>query len=312
MIISASRRTDIPAFYAEWMLRRLRQGLVLVRNPMNFHQVSRLILSPQDVECLVFWTKNAAPMLEKLKEITALGYPYYFLFTLTPYDSSIEVKVPAVDDRIKTFQTLALQIGKERVLWRYDPILFTSRYSLHFHIEAFTALAADLAGYTETCIVSFVEMYRKCRKNLGNLELTPPSLAARIECLSRLRDIAAATGINLRTCAAGEELQATGMAAGKCIDDGLISKIGGRPIIARKDANQRAACRCVESIDIGAYDSCPHGCRYCYANNDLQTAMRNSAAHSPASPLLHGTLGNEDRITDRPLKSLRVKQQQLF
>ena len=312
MIISASRRTDIPAFYAEWMLNRLREGLVLVRNPMNFHQVSRLILSPQDVECLVFWTKNASPMLKKLTEIEALGYPYYFLFTLTPYDSSIEVKVPAVADRIKIFQALASQIGKERVLWRYDPILFTSRYSLHFHTDAFAALAADLAGYTETCIVSFIEMYRKCKKNLGNLELIPPSLAGRIECLSRLRDIAAAQGIALETCAAGKELQAAGIAAGKCIDDLLISKIGDHPIIARKDANQRATCRCIESIDIGSYDSCPHGCLYCYANNNLQTAMRNSAAHSPASALLQGTLGRDDRITDRPLKSLRVKQQQLF
>lgn len=312
MIISASRRTDIPAFYAEWLLQRLREGVALVRNPMNFHQVSRLILSPRDVECLVFWSKNPAPMLAGLAEIEALGYPYYFLFTLTPYDDSIEVKVPPLPERIDTFRRLAAQIGRERVLWRYDPIIFTARHTLKFHTEAFAALAAALAGFTETCIVSFIEIYRKCRKNMEGLGLIQPTPGERIECLSRLRDIAAAKGINLKTCAGGEELQQAGITPGKCIDEQLIAKLCGTPLAARKDTNQRAACGCITSIDIGAYNSCPHACLYCYANSDRQGVIRNRAAHCPGSPLLYGTLASEDRIIERNLQSLRLKQQQMF
>jgi len=312
MIISASRRTDIPAFYAKWFLKRLREGFVLVRNPMNFRQVSQIALTPDAIECIVFWTKNPAPMLARLAEIDDLGYRYYFLFTLTPYDCSIEANVPAAEQRIATFQALAERIGKKRVLWRYDPILFTNHYSSEFHIAAFSALADRLAGCTEKCIVSFVEMYKKCSRNLKGLMLEHPPIEERINLIRTLQAIATAQGITLQSCAAGSELAEAGIAPGKCIDDDLIARITGTGISAGKDKNQRRECCCIESIDIGAYNSCPHGCLYCYANSDRASVARNFAAHNPDSPLLYGTIDADDKITERVLKKFTRKQLQFF
>ncbi len=312
MIISASRRTDIPAFYAEWLMQRLRQGFVLVRNPMNFHQVSRIALSPETIECLVFWTKNPAPLLVKLMEIGDLGYRYYFLYTLTPYDCSIEENVPSAEKRIAIFQALAERIGWEKVIWRYDPILFTDRYSTNFHAAAFAGLAERLAGYTKRCIVSFVEMYRKCSRNMRGLALFNPPLEERISLLRTLQAIAADHGISLQTCATGSNLEQAGIAPGKCIDDELVTRITKAEIITVKDKNQRRQCGCIASIDIGAYNSCPHGCLYCYANSDRGSVARNFAAHHPDSPLLYGTLEKDDRVTARAIKPLTCRQQQLF
>lgn len=312
MIISASRRTDIPAFYAEWFVNRLRQRTVLVRNPMNFRQVSRIALSPENIPCVVFWTKNPAPMFSRLAEIDDLGYRYYFLFTLTPYDHRIEVNVPAVKQRITTFRALAKCIGKERVIWRYDPILFTSNFSTDWHIAAFSALAERLAGCTEKCIVSFLEMYKKCKRNMQGLMLEHPAIEERTHLLRTLRAIAAAQGITLQTCAAPGELAETGIAPGTCIDADLIARITGTKISGAKDKNQRPACNCIDSIDIGAYNSCPHGCLYCYANNDGLSVARNLAAHNPEAELLYGTIGVGDKISERIGKPRTHQQLPLF
>jgi hypothetical protein len=311
MIISASRRTDIPAFYAEWFLKRLRAGFVLVRNPLNFHQVSQIPLVPKDIECLVFWTKNPAALLCKLPEIDDLGYRYYFLFTLTPYDCSVEVNVPAVDERIRTFQTLAKRVGCDRVLWRYDPILFTDRYTPAFHIAAFAGLATRLAGFTKVCIISFVEMYRKCARNMRGLHLADLSAAGRIGLIQTLQEIGAEHSIALQTCAAGG-LDQSGIKPGKCIDDRRIAKITGFEIHGKKDKNQRRDCGCIESIDIGTYNSCPHNCLYCYANNDQNSVAINFSTHKPDSPLLCGTLQAGDKITPRVVKPLATRQRSLF
>ncbi len=299
MILSASRRTDIPAFYSEWFVNRLREGMVLVRNPMNFHQVSRIALAPIHFECVVFWSKNPGPMLPRLATIDDLGYHYYFLFTLTPYDAGIEVNVPELLKRIALFQTLATKIGKERVIWRYDPILFTDRYTPDFHVAAFGKIAGQLAGFTEKCIVSFVEMYRKCTRNLQGVGLCHPSAEERIGLLRSLQTIAAVNDILLQTCAAGIDLEKAGITPGKCIDDQLVAKITGSAPQAEKDKNQRHECGCITSIDIGAYNSCPHGCLYCYANNDQVSVARNFAAHNAKGDLLCGTINTDDKITDR-------------
>lgn len=312
MIVSASRRTDIPAFYAEWFVRRLREGFVLVRNPLHPRQVSRIALSPEGVECLVFWTKNPAAMLDRIAEIDRLGYRSYFLFTLTPYDSGIEPNVPAQAERLAIFRTLAGRVGRERVIWRYDPILFASRYPPDFHRRAFARLAGELAGYTERCIVSFVQMYRKCERNMRGLDLVHPPAAQRIELLQDIRRLGAARGIAVQSCAAGPEFAEAGIAPGRCIDGELISRLIGARIVAGKDRNQRKECGCIESIDIGAYNCCPHHCLYCYANSDRATVAANLAAHLPDSPLLYGGLGEDDRLAERPLKPLRRRQLDLF
>ncbi len=319
MIISASRRTDIPAFYSEWLVSRLREGYVLVRNPMNYHQVSRIALWPATVECLVFWTKNPRGIMGRLKEIEHLGYPFYFLFTLTVYDDSIERNVPPLPERIAIFQDLAARIGRDRVIWRYDPILITDRYSANFHREAFAGLAETLAGFTERCIVSFVQMYKKCQRNMRGIPLVLSPVAEQVALVASLRDLASPRDIVLQSCAQGGELgrrlQEAGIAAGKCIDDALIEHITEVPLTAitsRRDKNQRPECGCTLSVDIGAYDCCPHHCLYCYANSNRASVAKNFASHAPDSPLLYGNIDENDRITERKTGPLPHRQQRLF
>lgn len=312
MIISASRRTDIPAFYSNWLVNRLKAGYVLVRNPLNFRQVSRIALSPKNIECLVFWTKNPREMLAKLSEIDDLGYRYYFLFTLTPYDRTIEVNVPDFSQRIETFLALAGQIGRKKIIWRYDPILFTKRYSEQFHSEAFAQIADRLSGMTKRCIVSFVQMYQKCTRNMQSIDLLDRPAEGRIALLRTLREVGAAHGITVQLCAPGIELEHSGIPSGKCIDDRLIAQIIGMEVNAEKDRNQRKECGCIASIDIGAYNSCPHHCLYCYANNDQTSVATNLAGHDPNSPLLYGALQKGDRLSDRFVQPIRKKQLKLF
>jgi len=300
MILSISRRTDIPAFYGDWLLQRFRQGEVLVRNPFSYHQVSRIVLDPAAISCLVFWSKNPEPLLPRLSEINALGYRSTFLFTLTAYGREVEANLPPLDRRIATFRRLAQALGEGGVSWRYDPIFFNRRYTLDFHRQAFASLAGALAGATERCIVSFVEMYRKCRRNMAPLAPEEPPLEERLSFLQDLSDIAAAHRIRLSSCAAGEEL-GTVLAPGKCIDAERLAKRFGIAIAAAKDPHQRGTCGCAASIDIGAYHTCPHGCLYCYANHNQASAARNFAAHYPGSPLLLGRLGEEDIVRVRKM-----------
>ncbi len=312
MIVSASRRTDIPAFYGEWLLRRLAAGEVLVRNPMNAHDIGRIALAPEAVSCLVLWSKNPAPLLPRLGEMERLGYRhFYFLFTLNPYGPEVEAALPPLAQRISTFRSLAERLGGDRVLWRYDPIFLNRRYTAEFHLSRFADLAMALAGATERVIVSFVEMYRKCHRAMR--DLAPEALAAerRASLLARLADIAAARGIALQGCAMGDE-EAAVVPAGQCIDEKLIARISGRPVAWRRDRNQRPRCRCHSSVDIGAYDSCPHGCRYCYATRDSGQAARNFAGHDPAAPLLLGKVGPQDIVRERSLALAPPRQPRLF
>jgi len=159
MIISVSRRTDIPAFYSDWFFKRLEEGFVLVRNPMNPQQVSKVSLSKAVVDCFVFWTKNPKSMLEKLPLLA--GYDYYFQFTLNPYDQEIEVNLPKKAEIIKTFIELSNLIGKDRVIWRYDPILLTDKITIGDHLEYFNILAGQLGDYTRKCVISFLDQYQK-------------------------------------------------------------------------------------------------------------------------------------------------------
>ena len=144
MILSASRRTDIPAFFPKWFIQRIREGFVLVRNPMNYHQISRIELSPNLVDCIVFWTKNAKPIFPYLKEI-AEKYPFYFQYTLNAYGRDVEPHLPLLSEKINSLQKLSQEIGKERVIWRYDPILLSPKYDVDWHIETFDRLAKELS-----------------------------------------------------------------------------------------------------------------------------------------------------------------------
>uniref|UniRef100_Q3AR19 DUF1848 domain-containing protein n=1 Tax=Chlorobium chlorochromatii (strain CaD3) TaxID=340177 RepID=Q3AR19_CHLCH len=301
MIISASRRTDIPAFYGEWFINRLRVGEVLVRNPMQPKQVSHIALTPETIDALVFWTKNPNPFFRYLAEIDAFGYPYYFLFTITPYDTTIEPHVPTLEKRIAHFQYLAKRIGAERVVWRYDPILFTKTLSPTWHIAAFRHIANALSGYTKRCIISFIDNYRKVRRNMASLPLITPNEGMITQLLQTFTNIAEQQQINLQVCR--EEIDVThyGIANGSCIDRSLVEQLCGRPLVGiGKDKNQRKTCGCIASRDIGRYDTCLHGCRYCYAVSNHAKAAAAYKNFNPDTPLLCNELCGNETITCAP------------
>ncbi len=298
MILSASRRTDIPAFYAEWFMNRVREGYALVRNPMNPRQVSRVRLSPDAVDCAVFWTKDAAPMLPRLDALGGL-FPFYFQYTLNAYGAPIEPGLPPLEDRLETFRALSREIGAERVVWRYDPVLLSDAIDVRWHAERFARVARALDGFTRTCVLSFIDLYDKIRRRVRPLGIRACSEEEARRLAEAFAEVAAAHGLALRTCAEKLDLSEYGVGHGCCVDGALIERLTGRTPPARRDANQREACGCLESVDIGQYDTCRHGCLYCYANHGPARVAALSRAHDPASPLLVGRPEPEDRITER-------------
>lgn len=311
MIISASRRTDIPSWYLEWMLNRLKEKYVLVRNPMNYHQVSKIDLSPDVVDAIVFWTKNPTPMLSHLEELK--DYTYYFQFTLSAYGPDVERNLPSKNKIIiPAFQKLSQEIGKEKVIWRYDPIFFCEQYSMEYHCRYFKVLASKLADYTEKCTVSFMDLYRNTEKNFKHLKLIKDTNEMQLELLQRFVEIAGEYGIYIDTCAEAGDFHEVGVEHAHCIDRERIERIGGFKLNVDKDINQRAECGCAASIDIGAYNTCKNGCLYCYANYNESTVAGNFKMHNPEAPLLSGEIDGSDVIKDRKVKSFINPQMSLF
>lgn len=309
MILSVSRRTDIPAFYSDWFFNRLKAGFVLVRNPMNIHQVSRVTLSPEVIDCIVFWSKNPKPMLARLDELK--DYMYYFQFTINPYDRGLELGVPRKEGIISTFKELSEKIGPKRVIWRYDPILLTEHMGVDYHVRYFEEIAKRLGGYTDTCVISFVDLYQKTQRNLKDTTAREPSQNEMVEIAGKLCSIANKYGITIQTCAEEIALESVGIKHGKCIDSALIEDLLDVKLVVDKDPNQRKECGCVQSIDIGEYNTCAHGCKYCYANFKDGVVAANRAAHDVNSPLLIGNLGPEDKVMERKLFSF-IKVPEVF
>jgi hypothetical protein len=310
MIVSASRRTDIPNYYSDWFFNRIDEGFVCVRNPMNPRQVSRVSLSPDVVDGIVFWTKNPAPMLKKLDRLR--DYVYYFQFTLTPYGKDVEPNLPSKNDAlVPAFQALADRIGKNRVVWRYDPILFNEKYTFDYHLQYFEALARRLAGYTDRCTVSFLDAYRHIRRATDLLKIAEPDLSQKEALMRRFVQIAGEAGMTMDTCAEAIDLSRLGVGHARCIDPQRLEALGGYPLDIPKDKNQRPECGCAAGVDIGAYDTCRNGCLYCYANRGASAVRKNAAAHDPASPLLSGRVEPGDVVTERVGKSYRGVQTKL-
>lgn len=311
MIISASRRTDIPSYYSEWFFHRLKEGYVFVRNPFRPRQVSKVSLSPEVVDGIVFWTKNPAPMLSRLAELE--GYHYYFQFTLTPYGPEIEKNLPSKNEIIiPSFQELSQEIGREKVVWRYDPIFFNEVYTMDCHCRCFEVLAAKLARYTEQCTVSFLDLYKNTRRNARQQEMRQVTAQEQLELLGRFTEIAKPYHIRIDTCAEVGDFSGLGIMPAHCIDKERLERIGQFRLDMGKDKNQRNACGCVESIDIGAYNTCKNGCLYCYANYDNARVEHNFAKHNPHSPLLFGEMTESDCVREREVKSFADRQMRLF
>lgn len=304
MIISASRRTDIPNYYSDWFYNRIKDGYVLVRNPVNMHQVSRVKLTPDVVDCIVFWTKNPAGMIDRLDEINE--YNYYFQFTLNSYGKDIEPNIPSKNENvIETFIRLSEKIGTEKVIWRYDPILINDKYTINYHLHYFGKIAGKLKGCTEKCIISFIDLYRKTANNLKGLDIRTITDRDKIEIAQGFSKTAREFGFQIDTCAETIDLTNYNIGHAKCIDGKLIERIIGCKLNVEKDKGQRSGCGCAESIDIGMYNTCLNGCRYCYANYSEKTALKNLRGHNRYSALLCGTLTDNDRIYQRNAESYK-------
>jgi DNA repair photolyase len=314
-IISASRRTDLPAFYTEWLKNRLKAGFCAVVNPFNAKQISMVSLLPSDVRAFIFWTKCPGPMLrdKELFSMLERDYDFYFLFTINGYPSELE---PALSHRrheiIDAFRELSERIGKERVIWRYDPIIISDCTDYDFHHRNFAEIAGSLSGKTKRVIVSVVDFYRTVKRRFSRLEKEKGIRVKGREELEEdehfyrlmgsLREIAGAAGLEIQKCCEPLNLEKAGIGAGKCIDEELISRIarstgGAAPDMFssmratagyKKDPGQREGCLCTESREIGAPLTCRHQCLYCYASPGdsefVKTEKRGGAPESPCAP----------------------------
>lgn len=294
LVISASRRTDIPNHYVSWFLQRLREGYVLVRNIRDYHQVRKIDLTAKAVACIVFWTKNPAPLMEHLAAISS--YPYYVHFSITPYGSDIEPKIPPLGESIDCFKRLADAIGKERVIWRYDPVFVSKKYPIEYHLASFNYIAHNLKGHTLRCVFSFLDIYHHLVKQMEILEVLPVDEKSRHTLVHNFALQTQENQMEIQTCAEGYDFSAYGVTHTSCIDADIIERLSGFAIEKGRDQGQRKNCRCAPSVDIGMYNTCLNLCTYCYANHSERKVHTNYAQARSNSPLLIGTLGKNDVV----------------
>jgi len=305
-IISASRSTDIPAFYAEWFMKRLREGYVVWKNPFN---QKKSCISFKNAGGIVFWTKNPKPLMPFLDEVSELGYDYYFQFTVNDYESEgFEPNVPPLDERIETFRSLSQKLGKERVIWRFDPICLTRELDVEGIMARLRSIGERLKGYTEQLVISFVDVhaYTKVQRNIKTADgfcLREPSMEEQDELARRISSYAKEIGVSPSACGERRSFAHFGILPNKCIDGELFKRICQKGNIKLqkhlgtyidqysllspqkkdvplcKDKGQRKECGCVESKDIGMYNTCNHMCVYCYANTSQRVVEKNRVLH---------------------------------
>ncbi len=308
MIINTGMRTDIPAFYSEWFMNRIRAGFVLVRNPYRPDWITRYDLSPDVVDCLAFCTKNPEPMLKHLDELKA--YHQYWFVTITPYGRDIEPNVPPKEKVMQDFITLSEKVGVNCVGWRYDPIFIDRTYTLEQHIADFEQMCRTLSGYTHVCVISFIDLYEKVKRNFPQARTVTPQ--ERITIGRTFAEIGKRYGITIKACAEGTDLAPYGVDCGGCMTKQTFETAIGSNLIVPKKKSQRAECACVLGTDIGAYDTCGHLCRYCYANNNHENVRRNMQLHDPKSPFLVGNLQEGEIIHQAKQESWADMQLTLF
>ena len=308
MIINTGQRTDIPAFYAEWFANRLREGVVCVRNPYNPSQVSRYRLDPTVVDVIGFCTKDPTPMFPYMDLLK--NYGQYWFVTITPYGRDMEPNVPDKHRLLEDFKRLSEQVGVNAIGWRYDPILLSERYTTAYHLRAFETMASALEGYTQTAVISFIDLYPKVRRNFP--EAREVRAEERIRLGKALIEIASTHGMIVKPCAEGDELAPYGADCGGCMRLGDYEKAIGKKLSAPKRKGTRAGCACHLACDIGAYNTCKHLCKYCYANAEPTRVLTQSRLHDPRSPFLIGNYRDGDVIHDVPQRSWIDPQQKLF
>jgi DNA repair photolyase len=317
MIISASRRTDIPAFYSDWFMNRVRDGYFYRVNPFNSNQVSGFSLKAEDVDAICFWTKNPAPLMHYLGELDSRGLNYYFQFTLNPYGKAFEPNLPPIEERIATFRELAGRIGPDRVVWRYDPIILTNITPVSWHAEQAEQIANQLKDSTRRLVFSFYDFYGKGQGRLNHAlkgtgiilkDITASDQATELNALVHgFKEIAKAHNLRIFSCSEDKTLMAAvGIEQGACIDGTLIKELFGGNPSEKTDGNQRNSCNCVESVDMGIYNTCLFRCNYCYANFNEGMIESNRQKHYPDSPSLVGMYQEEIEIQSSLKKGKKI------
>ena len=301
MIIQTGMRTDIPAFYHKWLINRIKEGYVLVRNPYNPKSVTRYSLSPEVVDLIAFCTKNPEPVLPYMEVFKPYGQ--YWFVTITPYGKEIEPNVPDKERVLESFKKLSGIVGKDSIGWRYDPVFINETYSVRRHISEFEKMAETLSGYTETCVISFIDIYKKVERNFSGVSEVPK--ADRLRLGKEFIRIASKYGMAIRPCAEGNELEPYGADCAGCMTVNTFEKaLNNHLNVPKRKTNQRnGKCACLLGVDIGAYDTCGHLCRYCYANTDTARVKENMKRHNPESPFLIGCSMPDDVIHDAAQKS---------
>ena len=301
MIIQTGMRTDIPAFYSKWFLNRIKEGYVCVRNPYDPKQVTKYSLSPDVVDLIAFCTKNPLPMLPFPDELKPYGQ--YWFVTITPYGRDIEPNVPDKETVMEGFKKLSEVVGVDSVGWRYDPIFIDKKHSVEWHISEFEKMAEILAGYTKTCVISFIDIYKKVERNF------PEAKSVRAEDMAMLVKafvkIASKYGMVLKPCAEGKDLAKYGADCSGCMTVRTFeTALHSRLEVPKRKKNQRnGECACLLGTDIGAYDTCGHLCKYCYANANSTLVKENMRKHNPASPFLIGGYMQGDIVREAIQKS---------
>ena len=284
MILNTGLRTDIPGFFSKWFYNRIDEGFVYVRSPYAKNQIYSYKLNPELIDCLIFCTKNPKPMFQNLEKIDKFNQ--FWQITITPYEKEIEPNVPPVDDVLESFKYLSDKLGKEKVSLRYDPIFINEKYSLESHIESFEYIADALSEYTTEAVISFIDLYEKT------------------------------INLNIKTCVEGTELDKFGLDSSGCMTKEVVERAIGKNLNIPKQKARNGECYCLLNNDIGSYNTCNHGCLYCYANSNKKLVKRNLKLHNPNSPLLIGEIKENDEIREMNQKSFidtdKSRQTKLF
>ncbi len=308
MILNTGSRTDIPAYFSNWFYNRIKEGYVLVRNPYYPTQVTRYELNPEVVDVLVFCTKNPEPMLERLEELSDF-FSFWFV-TITPYEKEIEPYVPDKKDVIYHFQRLSEQVGVDRISWRYDPIFITEKYSVDYHIKSFAAMAEKLKGYTKQCVVSFIDLYEKTKRNF--LAAKAVTVIEQEQLIDAFSKIAGEYKMQIHLCCEDVSLIREHVDAEGCMTKGIFEKALHGTLKVPKMKSAREGCSCLLGADIGMYNTCGHGCLYCYANDNRKCVAENLKNHDSNSPFLIGHQREEDVIKQAKQISWMDRQISLF
>ena len=312
MILNTGLRTDIPGFFSEWFYNRIDDGFVYVRNPYAKNQIYSYRLDPELIDCIIFCTKNPKPMFENLEKIDKFNQ--YWHITITPYEKEIEPNVPPMNDVLESFKYLSKKLGKENVTLRYDPIFINEKYTLEKHIESFEYIINSLSGYTTEAIISFIDLYEKTKRNFPKArEVTKDE---RLKLGKEFAQIGKKNNITIKTCVEGTELDKFGIDSSGCMTKEVIERAINKNLNIPKQKARNGECYCLLNNDIGEYNTCAHGCLYCYANSNKKLVKRNLKLHDPKSPILIGEIKEDDIIKEMKQKSLIIndstRQTKLF